>query len=80
MRLSKRRKNYAIAQTSGFPVFYSPYVLIKKSSYKRLSNCSVHLTDWWWLMIYPIVLPLLKLFPSSWQNPWLQYAYPLTHS
>ena len=36
-----------------------------------LAGCRVHITDWWWLMIYPIVTPFLKLLPHSWLNPWL---------
>ena len=35
---------------------------------------SVHVRNWSWLMLYPLLVPFLKLPSSSWKNPWLPYV------
>lgn len=38
---------------------------------KLLTMDSVHISDAWWLMIYPMVVPYLEKLPTSWTTPWL---------
>ena len=47
----------------------SPYVLDQPM---LIRMHSVYLTDAWWMMLSPLLLPLLKLLPRPWKNPWLQ--------
>ncbi|TVY13635.1 Cytochrome P450 2J3 [Lachnellula arida] len=58
LQVSKWRRNYRIALSTGFPVFYSP----------------IHISSVWWMMLYPVLMPILKLLPQSWTSPWLQIA------
>ncbi|KAF2833347.1 cytochrome P450 [Ophiobolus disseminans] len=49
------RKNFKLAETAGFPTFYSP----------------VFITDVWWMMLSSLFIPLINLLPSKTRLPWL---------
>lgn len=55
MKILAWRNNYRVAEKTGFRTFYSP----------------IHITDMWWLVLYPLLRHLLKLCPESWYKNWL---------
>ncbi|KAI9712831.1 MAG: hypothetical protein M1820_001453 [Bogoriella megaspora] len=58
LQVSKWRRNYQAALRMGFPVFYSP----------------IHISSVWWMLLYPVLIPLLDKLPKRWTCPWLQVA------
>lgn len=58
LKVWKWRQNYLKARSTGFPTFYSP----------------VHVTDFWWLVIQPVAVPLVQRLPSSLTFPWLSMS------
>ncbi|KAI9692657.1 MAG: hypothetical protein M1820_009491 [Bogoriella megaspora] len=56
--LWKWRQNYKIALKTGFPVFYSP----------------IHISDPLWVVLSPMLVPVLEFLPQAWTSPWLSHA------
>ena len=43
---------------------------------RYIDEGSIHISDAWWMMFYPILVPILELMPRTWTSPWLQSVSP----
>ena len=39
---------------------------------QHTERASIYLSDAWWMMLYPMLVPMLELLPDAITSPWLQ--------